>query len=100
MTALGRLREAMVRLRDEDKKIREVFISQNLIARGYVYLVEYRGEIYFLMNAYDFDEAVAWMTTNELRKAETNIYEIPVTEDNERLMKVMAGEWKWASQTK
>lgn len=88
ITALSRLK---TRLEEQGQRVERVCIHPRLVARGYVFSVDYLDKQYVLLNAYDLDEAIAGLPTYDAEDFEGHILGIPVTESAEETMKVMNG---------
>lgn len=73
------------------KPVSQVIIDRQLVAEGYVFVVEYLGDMYLLVNAYDLDRAVSGLPWEVVEESRNALYGIPVTEDRELIQKVMCG---------
>lgn len=98
MTILGKTLEYKTRAEEEGRSIAFVMIHSRFIAHGFVFLVEYRNRLYVLANSYDLDRELAAFPTTEYTELSSSIYGIPVIEDSEHILKVMAGVFVSAEQ--
>ncbi|HEY6020077.1 MAG TPA: hypothetical protein VIY48_09290 [Candidatus Paceibacterota bacterium] len=88
ITAFSRIKTL---IEEAGQTVERVFIHSRLVARGYVYAVEYQDKQYVCINAYDFDEALAVLPTYDAESFEGQVMGVPVTEDTDGIMRVMAG---------
>lgn len=95
ITAFSRLKTL---IEEAGQRVERVFIHSRLVARGYVFAVEYHNKNYVCINAYDFDEALAFLPTYDAESFEGQVLGVPVTEDTDEVMRVMAGIFLYVSQ--
>lgn len=87
-------------LRQTRRKIYRILTSKKLIARGFVYLVEWEGKFYLLVNTNDLEIAIAKLPSKSIEQLnlDNRIMDIPCEENEELVGKVSTGLFAWASK--
>ena len=81
------------------RPIHRILTHPRWVARGYVFLVESDGKLYFLVHQKDLEVAIAKLPTKTVRGVDmTRIMGIPVSEDEEEMKKIINGVFRWASR--
>lgn len=97
LSTLMRLRALM----DEQwHTIAKILVHPILVAKGFVFIIEFLGEYYVLINAYDFEEAKASLPFVESDMDIERIIGIPVINEDEEIKRILTGVFVAAVQVR
>lgn len=78
------------------RPVHRILTHPRWVTRGYVFLVEYGGKLYFLVHEKDLEVAIAKLPTKTVRGIDmTRILGIPVSNKEEDMTKIISGVFLW-----
>lgn len=83
--------------RDKGYRVSGVVVHPELMARQYIFSIDFEGSIYIAVNEKDLNIEIARKIMSSV-KAATNVFmvcSLPVIRDEERVMKIMTGIFRW-----
>lgn len=99
MNLLTGMRRKVDELGEELRRIDRILTHPRWIVRGYMFLVQYRGRYYLLVNKKDLEIAVARLPSKTIKGIDLSmVMGIPVSNREEDVMKVIDGVFTWASK--
>lgn len=79
--------------------ISEIYHHTSGVVRGWMFVLEYEGKYYLVLNTFDLRKALKGIPLSRAMEVEPRIFDVPVYEDEAKINKVMAGVFVWAKQT-
>lgn len=91
------IRHSVDELGERIHRVDRILTHQKWVVRGYMFLVEDKGKHYLLVNRKDVELAIARLPSKTVRGMDfSKIFDIPVSDDEEDMTKVLNGIFKWA----
>lgn len=91
MNIFEKIRRAVENAKTRGQRVTEILMDSTWVARNGVFLVEFEGKFYIIINKGDLMHAIAGLPQIEQTSLQEHIYNIPVWEDSYKVLQVMCG---------
>lgn len=90
------IRQSVDELGEKIQRVETILTHPKWVVRGYMFLVEDKGKCYLLVNKKDVELAIARLPSKTVQGMDfSKIFDIPVSDKEEDITKVLNGRFKW-----